>query len=288
VPPPGAPVVSLDFNSGLPTNAALFGSAYVSAGKLELNTNATSTLGSLILDDPMPGQVVSNFTARFKLRLASITPQPADGFSFNWATNLPNAAFGKDGAGVGLTLAFDTHDNGGGEAPAVDILWNGTTVARRLVPISSLLTGSNYVDVFIRVNHDATLDLVYGCQSIYARQPVPGMTPLMGGRFGFGSRTGGLIETHTIDDVNLEFDSTSVSLPLVIGAASRIGNGAFQFAFVNSPGASFSVLATTNLALPLTNWVLLGPATEIAPGSYQFIDFQATNSPRKFYNVRSP
>jgi hypothetical protein len=279
--------VSLDFNSGPPANALLFGSAYVSAGTLELNTNATFQTGSFILNDPMPGQVVSNFTARFKIRVTPGTTPPADGFSFNWATDLPDAAFGEDGAGTGLTIGFDTYDNGGGNAPAVNVIWNGTNVAHRLVDIAQLVTGTNFTDVFIRLNPDATLDLVYGCQSIYARQPIPGLTGLTGARFGLGGRTGGLIETHTIDDFTLELGSSAVSLPLVIGTASRTGNGAFQILFTNSPGVSFSVLATTNVALPLANWLLLGAPTEITPGSYEFIDSQTTNVLSKFYQVRS-
>jgi hypothetical protein len=94
--------------------------------------------------------------------------------------------------------------------------------------------------------------------------------------------------THSIDDFTLEFGSCSVSLPLVIGKASKTGNGSFQIAFTNSPGFSFSVLATTALALPLSNWIFLGTPTEITPGNYQFIDSQATNVPHKFYKVLSP
>ncbi len=77
------------------------------------------------------------------------------------------------------------------------------------------------------------------------------------------------------------------SIPTLIGATLS-ANGVFQFSFTNSdPGASFTVLSTTNLALPLTNWTVLGLASNIGPGLLQFIDTQATNSPR-YYNVRSP
>jgi hypothetical protein len=37
---------------------------------------------------------------------------------------------------------------------------------------------------------------------------------------------------------------------------TRLGNGAFQFAYTNTSGASFSVYASTNLV----NWDYLGPA----------------------------
>ena len=64
--------------------------------------------------------------------------------------------------------------------------------------------------------------------------------------------------------------------------------GAFQFGFTNTPGASFTAYATTDLSLPLGNWTTLGAVTEIQPGQFQFIDPQATNAPERFYQVRSP
>jgi hypothetical protein len=66
-----------------------------------------------------------------------------------------------------------------------------------------------------------------------------------------------------------------------------LADGSFQFAFTNTPGISFDVMTTTNLTLPLTNWVVLGSATEISPGQFQFTDSQATNSVQRFYRVKS-
>jgi hypothetical protein len=65
-------------------------------------------------------------------------------------------------------------------------------------------------------------------------------------------------------------------------------NGAFNISFTNTPATPFSVLATTNLALPLSNWMVLGGVTEPSPGQFQFTDSQATNSQQRFYRVRSP
>jgi hypothetical protein len=89
----------------------------------------------------------------------------------------------------------------------------------------------------------------------------------------------GAIEVQTV------FVTTS---PLLTGEA--ITNGTFGFSFTNVSGAGFTVLATTNISLPLSNWSNLGPATETPPGSghYQFSDPQATNSAQRFYQVRSP
>jgi hypothetical protein len=68
--------------------------------------------------------------------------------------------------------------------------------------------------------------------------------------------------------------------------AQKSPNGPFQFSFTNTPGVSFTVLTSTNIALPFTNWTVLGAPTEISPGQFQFTDLQATNKPSSFYGVR--
>ena len=64
-------------------------------------------------------------------------------------------------------------------------------------------------------------------------------------------------------------------------------NGHFQVSFANSPGVTFTILATTNLALPEASWSVLGTATESPAGQFRFTDTTATNGVR-FYRVRSP
>jgi hypothetical protein len=78
----------------------------------------------------------------------------------------------------------------------------------------------------------------------------------------------------------------AVPAPTLINA-HMLGNGSFQFAFSNVPGASFSVWSTTNVSLPLSNWTALGSAVEGPPGQYVFTDNAPTNSPR-YYTVRFP
>jgi N-acetylneuraminic acid mutarotase len=65
-------------------------------------------------------------------------------------------------------------------------------------------------------------------------------------------------------------------------------NGTFELTFTNIHGASFTVLTSTNLSLPMSNWTELGSVPEISPGQYQFAEPQATNAPRRFYRIRSP
>jgi hypothetical protein len=70
--------------------------------------------------------------------------------------------------------------------------------------------------------------------------------------------------------------------------AQVLGNGRFQCGFSDLAGASFTVLAATNAASPLSNWTVLGPATEVSPGQFQFTDQGATNCAQRFYRVISP
>lgn len=76
--------------------------------------------------------------------------------------------------------------------------------------------------------------------------------------------------------------------PVVLAHAAMPVPGAFQFDFTNVPGGSFTVLASSNPTLAITNWSALGTATEISPGQYQFTDVQAANYPLRFYRVSSP
>jgi hypothetical protein len=85
------------------------------------------------------------------------------------------------------------------------------------------------------------------------------------------------------------FLNLSVPVPseATLTDAKVLTNGAFQFSFTNSPGALFSVLTTTNPALSLSNWLALGGVREISLGRFEFTDPQATNTPQRFYRLRS-
>ncbi len=77
-----------------------------------------------------------------------------------------------------------------------------------------------------------------------------------------------------------------LSFPATRLAGTRLGGGTFQLTFTNIPGTTFTVLATTNLALSVTNWASLGTATDSVPGQFQFTDSQATTNKLRFYRAR--
>lgn len=68
----------------------------------------------------------------------------------------------------------------------------------------------------------------------------------------------------------------------------RLDTGGLHFAFTNVAGTHFTVLASTNLALPQNSWTPLGAAAEGPSGTFQFTDPQAAHTPQLFYRVRSP
>ncbi len=79
----------------------------------------------------------------------------------------------------------------------------------------------------------------------------------------------------------------AASPAFTLGGVNTDGSG-FHLSFSNVPGTHFTVLSSTNLTLPLSNWMVVGSVPEISPGLFQFTDSGATNRPRVFYQVRSP
>jgi hypothetical protein len=79
----------------------------------------------------------------------------------------------------------------------------------------------------------------------------------------------------------------SVPSPAEVHSAT-MEQGVFSATFTNTPGTSFTALGTTNLALPVTEWEVVGSVTEVAPGSFRFTDPHATNSAQRYYLIRSP
>jgi len=93
--------------------------------------------------------------------------------------------------------------------------------------------------------------------------------------------------TH-VDIGAVELQVVSVAnAPVLNNPVVQIG-GALNFSFASSSNTDFTVLTTTNLALPLADWTILTPAIQGAPGQYQFTDLAATNYPQRFYGVVSP
>ena len=78
------------------------------------------------------------------------------------------------------------------------------------------------------------------------------------------------------------------SQKLLFTSFSFSGPGGFQLQFNGDPAAGYSVVGSTDASLALSNWVYLGPATQLSNGLFQYNDAQATNYPLRYYRVREP
>src|SRR5439155_3823209 len=176
--------------------------------------------GSFIINNLDGGAPIAGFTASFKLLVGGAEPH-ADGCSFNFANDLPDDSFSEEGAGTGVTISFDSFDNGGGEAPAIDAKIGGVTVASTKtiggVNVGDIFRTWDFVDVLVRVNIDGSLDLTVNGIAIYTNLPLA--FTASAGRFGFGARTGGYTDNHFIDDLSIT--TTKPMHPYVTSAAPR-------------------------------------------------------------------
>ncbi len=290
---------STDFSSA-PGGATPYGNASVDtgAGVLVLTPAANSQSGSFIIDDLDPGSRVNGFVATFNLHMGNGTPVPADGISFCFATDLPNAAFNEEGAGTGLTITFDAFDNSVGdntEGPEFRITYGGpgNIIARRKIS-NQFQTGAGYVPVSISYTPAGTLTLVYNNIVMFTNLFVCG--PMgAGARFGFGARTGGLYQEQFIDDLSIT--TTTVSGFYVKGQVTPYpsvgisGANTFQVVLSDSGGVldpnSVSMTFDGHSAIPTVSkpagitTISYTPPTLLLPSSLNHwaVNFSVSGSP---------
>jgi hypothetical protein len=85
---------------------------------------------------------------------------------------------------------------------------------------------------------------------------------------------------------------TASILPLVTptfgSPAISKGSGGWQLSFSAQNGQSYKVLATTNLTLPVNQWIIVTNGTFGLSGTATFTDSSATNLAQRFYRIVSP
>ena len=229
----------IDFNDGMePDDGYIYGTAYAEefggvedSGVMTLTINENNEAGAFILDDQDEGDWINAFALAFKLRISGPgealegSGNPADGFSVSLADDLPDDLWGEaeNGAGSGLRFCFDTYDNGGGEAPSIDIRFGNQLVATTLLDKKQILTGLDFVDVLIRVESDGTADVAFNGLLVHHDVQTP-FTGIVGGLYGFAARTGGQNAIHAIDD--LRMTSSRATQPLVLSRSPMPGSRA--------------------------------------------------------------
>ena len=87
-----------------------------------------------------------------------------------------------------------------------------------------------------------------------------------------------------------------LSVPFVVhppeapsfGPVRLIRPGVVQFSFAGPINATYAVVTTTNLSLPLRLWTVLGPLLPSSDNTYQFTSPTAASDSQRFYAVISP
>jgi hypothetical protein len=80
----------------------------------------------------------------------------------------------------------------------------------------------------------------------------------------------------------------TLDVPRSISGLIQTAPGQFAIQFTGSSNVGYTVLETTNVSMPASNWTVLGPATLLSNSLFEFSDMQATNFSLRFYRLRSP
>ena len=95
-------------------------------------------------------------------------------------------------------------------------------------------------------------------------------------------------ETLTHANLPASVSPLGGTLPPVLTGSKMLPSGAYQLAFTNNTSATFTVLSSTNLSLPLTYWTVVGTSTNNGSGLFLFTTEPLTNEAKRFYRVKSP
>lgn len=249
-----------DFNTDVVTagvvtveGSAVWFDAGGGAGYISITEPVNSQQGGMMVADFDAGAAVGGFLATFKLQIGPGSGNAADGFSFNWAPDAPTNT-GEEGGGTGLTISWDIYDNGGGEAPSIDVKVGGTTIAQKPMTKAEIMT-TGFQDVRIELKN-GLLSVDYKGQSVFASLPA-GLAPQVGANFTFGARTGGENAAQYIDDLNITTEPPTA--PVV--TTFRSNAKGFIINVVDAPGAAVD---PTTVSATVDGAAVTGTATKNA------------------------
>ena len=191
-----------DFNNlTIPPGANIYGNAWIfpvgsynNGPYLQLIPATPNMAGSIVIEQLSPGIPVYQFTAKFKVHVGEgNVANPADGFSFNVATDLPNSAPSgvEAGVGTGLSVCFPFYNS-----DYIMVKYGGVEKAR---VYTTVYGKAPWVDVEIRLKQGGLLDVIYGGDVIFSNL-VTGYVPNTN-RFGIYARCGGNYANIWIDDL---------------------------------------------------------------------------------------
>jgi len=218
-----------DFEGDLDSLVSLGGVAKHEEGVIKITENIGSQLGGFTVADFTDGATFTDFEVTFRAFIGEGTDRPADGLSLSVGSGMADAISEEGDAGAALRFCFDTWDNGGAEAPSIDI-FNGSEllVAQKFDGVGTsgeerfekddgeflyIWDDEEWADVKIRVAGGfATIE--FRGYTVIDREPIE-VEPIEGADFLFGGRTGGANEKHYVDDLKI----TILAPAIMIGDA---------------------------------------------------------------------
>ena len=195
------------------------GVAGVQSGALRLTVNGTGGSLSSFKTPSMGVQPTQSFLVTFDMALEA-AGTPADGFSFAYGPIADaGTGSGEEGFDAGMTVEFDTYNNGGEGADngiGIDVSVDGTDVpdGQQREEAGANPTDNRFfkfdgefrrVEIYyIRTGDDTgLLDVTVDGVKIYNNLAVDGFSPEPSDSFGFSARTGGATETLLIDNLKI-------------------------------------------------------------------------------------
>ena len=263
--------------TGNPLNISgwnLTGNAYVgdTQGDLDNSTNEliltnafADQSGGVFCSSPINPSICTKWTVEFEYRIWG--GNVADGLAFCFLDVPPTGFVIGQGIGIpgtanGLKVVLDTHDNGCGENPELQI-YSGVgynECAAGIVKINNtggnlnFVRSNNYQPVKITYNNGAITLFINNIEYLTANFPIN-----FTGYMGFTAGTGGLNDQHSIRNVLIYTEqaisdagpvnaSSCSDVPLNIGVAT---NPLYSYSW--SPAFGLSSTSASNPTLTLTN-----------------------------------
>jgi hypothetical protein len=210
--------LKFDFESAeLPPDTRLFGNAYLgddgtgANSCLHLTDPDFNSFGQFLVPNVGNGKNVRQIDIQWRSLIGGGTGGGADGYSLNWANDLPEtpdyAYPGEEGIGSGVTVTIDTFDNGGGEAPGIELRWKSNLVAFAPVPKDDpgsglpFLRRNGFVSAQVTVDTKGLATFTYDTVSITAM--LDGWKGMTGAGILLGARTGGGNDRHWVDNLQI-------------------------------------------------------------------------------------
>ena len=242
--------------------------------------NVTNAIGSFKLPDLDPGNVVRSFDLKFTVLMNSLPDGlPGEGWSVNFGRIPADNGTGEGGFAPlprGLSIAFDTHENG--DSPA------GILISVGGVVVGTFPRSFNLDAAFrqVTLHWDAAgLDLSFENRVVCTDLATPGFNPGVGDVFAFTSRTTTSGMEVAIDGLR----AMTVGLPAIDTGGPIISefvanNSLFEDEYAGKPGwlellngspdpVDLTGWYLTNSKNTLTKWKIQG--LRMNPYNYQVI-----------------